>query len=267
MDQFLDVNGARLWYEEAGQGLPVVFVHAGIADHRMWDGQFTVFAKKYRAIRYDHRGYGQSAMVAGSYSLRGDLYGVLNTLDVERAVLVGCSIGGMTVIDFALEHPEMSAAQVLVGAGIYGFPYEQYPDPPLVEQIIAADKAGDLDLVNELEVRLWVEGVGRQAPVDPTVRAKVLEMNRIALNTPSGLGEHVLADPPAYGRVKTIQAPTLAIYGDLDLAETHDAAQYLGSQIPNARVACLTGTAHLPNMERPEDFNRLVLGFLDEVGL
>ncbi len=266
-NNFLDINGAKIWYEEAGTGLPVIFVHAGIADHRMWDDQFPIFAEKYRAIRFDMRGFGQSPMVAGPYSMHEDLYALMRALNVDRAALIGCSKGGQTIIDFAVEHPEMVAALVPVAAGISGYPYPEDDDlPPLIQEIIAADKAGDNDRLNELEIQLWVDGLQREAgSVDKAIRDKVLDMNGIALNTPSDLGKDVPLDPPAYERLNTISAPALAIYGDLDMPHMSDIANHIGAEIPNARVVCLTGTAHLPNMERPQDFNEVVLAFLEGV--
>ena len=124
---FAEINGARLYYEDAGQGFPIVMVHAGIADHRMWDDQFPVFAQQYRVIRYDNRGYGKSRMVPGPYSLRDDLLKLMQVLDVEQAVVMGCSMGGETVIDFTLEHPDKAAALITVGSGMSGFPYEGEP--------------------------------------------------------------------------------------------------------------------------------------------
>src|SRR5512142_2414577 len=106
---FADVNGARLYYEEAGQGFPLVMVHAGIADHSMWDDQFAYFAPKYRVIRFDMRGFGQSPAVSGPYAPRDDLAGLLNHLQVERAFLIGCSMGGSMCIDFTCEHQNMVA--------------------------------------------------------------------------------------------------------------------------------------------------------------
>src|SRR5690606_30071136 len=117
---FLDVNGARLYYEDMGSGEAVVFVHAGIADNRMWDDQFALFAESHRVIRYDQRGFGQSPAPKGPFSYHADLHGVMQALGVERAALIGCSMGGMAVVDFALEHPEMTRALVAVCGGISG---------------------------------------------------------------------------------------------------------------------------------------------------
>jgi pimeloyl-ACP methyl ester carboxylesterase len=98
--------------------------------------------------------------------------------------------------------------------------------------------------------------------VDPAVRQKVLEMNRIALSTPENLGKHVPLDPPAAQRLEEIQVPTLVIYGDYDVPDIAAMAQALGAGIPNARVVCMTNTAHLPNMERPAEFNLVLTSFL-----
>jgi pimeloyl-ACP methyl ester carboxylesterase len=262
---FLDINGASLYYEEAGSGFPVVFVHAGIADHRMWDDQFPVVAEKYRAIRFDMRGYGQSKMVKGPYSLRDDLYKLLRHLGVEKAVLVGCSRGGATIIDFTLEHPEMVAGLVPVGSGLSG--YENQGKPPKIwDDLEAAFNAGDLEKVNALEIQLWVVGLKRKPEqIDPAVYQKALEMNRIALQTPSDMGKPIELEPPAAAGLKEIQVPALVIYGDYDEPNIAKIASLLGYGIPNAKVICMTGTAHLPNMERPDEFNMVLSSFLDGV--
>src|SRR5687767_14282491 len=99
---FADINNTKFYYEMDGVGIPLVLVHAGIADCRMWNDQFPVFAEKYQVIRYDRRGFGKTKMVAGDFSLHNDLYELLKSLDIEQAILVGCSQGGKTVINFTL---------------------------------------------------------------------------------------------------------------------------------------------------------------------
>jgi pimeloyl-ACP methyl ester carboxylesterase len=126
-----------------------------------------------------------------------------------------------------------------------------------------AEEAGDLELVNELELQVWVDGPHRSAEqVDKTLRERVREMNRIALATPDDLGIEMPLAPPAAGRLGEIRAPTLIIAGDLDTPKTLAAADYLAAGIRGARQVRITGAAHLPNMERPDEFNRYVLAFL-----
>ncbi len=106
---FSEINNTSFYYEISGTGFPLVLVHAGIADNRMWNDQFHVFAEKYQTIRYDRRGFGKTKMVAGDFSLHNDLYAFLKSIGIEQAILIGCSQGGKTVTNFAVEHPEMTA--------------------------------------------------------------------------------------------------------------------------------------------------------------
>jgi pimeloyl-ACP methyl ester carboxylesterase len=259
-----DVNGAVLYYEVAGEGEPLVLVHAGIADGRMWDAQVDAFSRRYRTIRYDLRGFGRSPMVPGPFSHHADLRALLDDLGIDRAALVGCSMGGGAVVDFALENPERAEALVLVGAAVGGLEFDEGPLGEWVE-LVAADEAGDLERVSELEVRMWVDGP-RRGPdvVDPAVRDLVREMNLIALkNEATQPGEELEPETPAASRLSQIRAPTLVLVGDEDRARTLAAADLLGGAIPGSRKTVMSGTAHLPNMERPEEFNRLVLDFLE----
>jgi 2-hydroxy-6-oxonona-2,4-dienedioate hydrolase len=260
-----EVNGARIYYEVAGEGEPLVLVHAGIADSRMWDAQLVAFADHYRVIRYDMRGFGRTAMVEGPYSHHEDLRGLLDFLGVGRAHLVGCSMGGGAVLDFTLEYPEMAGNLVLVGSAVGGF-RPDFDPPKQWDELVAADEAGDLEWVSELEVQIWVDGPERSPEdVDASVRDLVREMNLIALkNEASGLGEEWEPEPPAADRLPDIQAPTLLIVGDEDQPRVFAAADLLERELPNARKVVMSGTAHLPNMERPEEFNRLVLDFLED---
>jgi pimeloyl-ACP methyl ester carboxylesterase len=258
-----EVNGARLYYEAVGEGEPLVLVHAGIADSRMWEGQLTAFADRYRVIRYDMRGFGMTAMVDGPFSHHEDLRGLLDSLNVERVHLVGCSMGGGAALDFALEYPQRVGNLVLVGSAVGGFGPD-IDSPRQWDEIVSAEDAGDLERVSELEVQVWVDGPGR-APedVDVSVRDLVREMNLIALkNEASGLGDEWEPEPPAADRLPDVQAPTLLIVGDEDQPSVFAAADLLQRELPNVRKVVMHGAAHMPNMERPEEFNRIVLDFL-----
>src|SRR5215210_871503 len=258
-----EVNGAGIYYEVAGEGEPLVLVHAGIADSRMWDDQLAAFAGGYRVLRYDMRGFGRTEMVEGPFSHHEDLRGLLDFLGVGRAHLVGCSMGGGAVLDFALEYPERAGNLVLVGSAVGGFRPDFGP-PRQWDELVAADEAGDLERVSELEVEIWVVGPERSPDdVDPSVRDLVQEMNLIALqNEAAELGEEWEPEPPAADRLPDVQAPTLLIVGDEDQPRVFAAADLLEKELPNSRKVVMHGTAHLPNMERPGEFNRIVLDFL-----
>jgi 3-oxoadipate enol-lactonase len=262
---YADVYGARLYYEMMGMGHPLVLIHAGIADSRMWDDQFTDFAEHYRVIRYDIRGFGKSAMPTGSSSTSRDLYGLLTVLGIARAYVVGLSIGGGIAIDFTLRYPEMVSALVLVASGLGG----TQPSAEMRRADATVDAAlerGGIDAAVEAENRLWVDGPKRTPDqVDPTVRARVSEMNGALYRLPEVDAPRERLDPPAIGRLGEIHVPTLILVGDGDVPDVIETANLLEQGIAGARKVVFPGVAHMVNMEHPEAFNRIVLNFLRDV--
>lgn len=269
---FAEVNGARLYYEVAGTGHPLTLIHAGIADHRMWDDQFAAFATRYRVIRYDLRGFGESSLPPGPFSMVDDLRGLLAALDVERTYLLGCSMGGGIAIDFTLTHPDQVDALIPVGPGLSGF--EQAPAlseawDKVGAEIDATLERDGLDAANELEVRAWVDGPLRTPEqVDSAVRERVRVMNGLALarGPEFDSAQWETLTPPAAGRLGEIAAPTLVIVGGGDQPTVLAAAHAIAAGVAGARLAVMPGLGHVPNMEQPAEFNRLVFDFLAQVG-
>lgn len=257
----VELNGTSFHYEMAGIGPPVVLLHAGIADSRMWEGQFAPLSKWFRVIRYDMRGYGRTPPVEGPFSHRDDLAALLGHLGIERASLIGCSMGSKTALDFALRYPERVERLVLTSPAVSGFAFDG-PPPPQAVELDAAEEAGDVQRVNELEMQIWIDGAYR-APedVDPALRALAADMNAIALAN-EGIGEEVPPLRPAAQRTGEVNAPVLVIHGGLDTPRTLAAADFLAAQLPDVQRVVMSGLTHLPNMERPEEYNRLVAEFL-----
>lgn len=258
----LDLNDAQIYYEAAGQGQPFVMLHAGIAHSAMWDPQFEYFAHKYRVIRYDQRGFGKTVTTSKEIDRRADLLALLDRLGVERAILMGCSMGGSTALDFTLEHPERVAALILIDAGASGFE----PPQELVkqwEEQDAAFAAGDLERVIALELAMWVDGPNRTAEqVNPDVRAKVRAMELDNFKIDADDYRSVPLDPPAAGRLNHIKVPTLVIVGTGDQPYVVENAQRLAREIPNAQLLMLEKLGHLPSLEKPEEVNRGIEEFL-----
>ena len=259
---FAAVNDGKLFYEVAGVGPEVVLIHSGITDSRSWDPQFGDFAARFRVCRYDLRGYGQSDVAHGSFSRVDDLRAVMDEVGFERAALVGVSMGGGTALDFALAYPDRVTALVLVGSAISGRP----PSPELAskwEELDARYEADGIEALVEGEVELWLYGKGRSAgDVDPQVREAVRAMDRHAIARDPGDAQPIKPERPAFGRLQEISAPTLVIVGDRDVDDTQEGARLLAREIPGAELAVMADVAHVPNMEKPEEFNRLVLDFL-----
>ena len=266
---YADVNGARLYYEVAGEGHPLVFLHAGIANLHMWDDQFRAFSDRYRVVRYDHRGFGQSSAPTGPAAIADDVYGMLKYLHIDNAYVVGCSMGGGAALDFTLAHPEMVDGLVLVGAGVSGAPFEDDDaTKALEEEMVAAAKVGDFDKANELEMREWVDGVGRTPDqVDPAFRAKASAMNRALYDRHDEMNaiDWQAVESPAYPRLESVTAPTLVIVGDRDLPGIQQAADALAARIPGAKKVVMHDTAHLPSMELPDQFNQILGDFLSSL--
>lgn len=265
---FINVNGAQLWYEDTGatSGHVITFVHAAICDHRQWDTQMAAFAEKYRVIRFDMRGFGQSELPAGPFSLSDDIGGVLDALGVERSAVVACSMAGSAAIDFTLKQPGRVSALVLVGTGVGGAQIDIAPqDEALIAEMEEAEKAGDVERLNAAQLRFWVDGPNR-APeqVASGVRELMAEMIDIN-NRRLGEWEHAQSqrlNPPAAQRLGEIHAPTLVIVGGDDASDVRETADLLEAGVVGARKVVMQGLTHVPNMERPDEFNQLVLDFL-----
>ncbi|MFO1323955.1 MAG: alpha/beta fold hydrolase [Burkholderiales bacterium] len=259
---------ARIVGEAAGAGAPVVFLHAGVADRRMWRAELAALAPKYRAIAYDRRGFGDTLRVDEPYAHVTDLCAVLDALAPRApAILVGCSQGGRVAVDAALAHPDRVRALVLVAPAISGAP-EVTSFPPAIrnwlDNVERAEAAADVDRINELEAHAWLDGpLAPEGRVGGAARALFLEMNELALRA-EARGEEI-EPPPAHPRLADIASPTLVVHGDLDFPHIAQRCAELGARIPGARVAVMRNAAHLPNLEHPALFGRLLRDFLDGV--
>jgi 2-hydroxy-6-oxonona-2,4-dienedioate hydrolase len=259
------INGAQLYYETDGHGPAFVMIHAGVADSRQWNHEFHVFAARHRVIRYDMRGYGRSEPVDGEFSHLGDLIALLDHLDVARPIIaMGCSMGGGIAMDYALEHPADVAALIMVGSGPSGLALDA-PMPEKFAEVEAADKAGDLELVCEIETQIWFDGIGRTlAQVDPTMRRLAYEMNHIALTHQSkGRGKRITdASVPAARRLGDLRIPVLVIVGEFDVPYIRAAGRHMVDTLANATQVEIADAAHLPNMDHPAEFQRIVMDFI-----
>ncbi len=138
---FAEVNGTRLYYEAVGAGQLLVLIHGNALDHRMWDDQFAHFAQHYQVLRYDVRGFGQSALPTTTpYDHAEDLWLLLRALGHQHAAILGLSMGSRIAINFAVAYPNATDALIAVDAGVDGY---TFPDGPLFAHVIAeARRAG-----------------------------------------------------------------------------------------------------------------------------
>jgi 3-oxoadipate enol-lactonase len=257
--------GAAIYYEVAGEGPTLVLIHEGLADHRMYDDQFLLLARHCRVVRYDLHGFGRSGWPARDYTHHETLHELLGALEIEHATLLGMSLGGGVALDFALSHPEMVDALLLVAAGIGGFPQSQQSRErfaPALEAFAAGDFTRGIDLM----LHIWVDGPRRDPDeVDPAIRTRLRALyTDVLLRTREGGRPPGALEPPAFTRLAEIHAPTLVVVGAGDIPDILEQADLLARTIPNVRKIALPRVAHLLNMEIPDEFNQLILDFLIE---
>ncbi len=252
----------ELAYDERGHGQPVVFLHAGGMTRAMWEEHFTHLAHSHRVIRYDARGAGGSPKPSGPFSHHEDLKNLLDTLEADRPVLVGCSFGSRVSLDFALAYPDRVAGLVLSSPGISGMEFHDPFVRDLLAEAASAAGSGDGAAVVECVLRLWVDGPHRApAEVDPAVRALCRDM--LVANFAAGHGAPDLGtELGAIGRVAEIRARTLVVTGDLDATDIFAVADLLEREAPHARRVRVPGAAHMVNLDQPGRFGELLEEFL-----
>jgi pimeloyl-ACP methyl ester carboxylesterase len=259
---YVEVPGGRLYYEVAGEGQPILFVHADVSDHSMWDEQVSAFAPSYRVISYDKRAFGKTTSEDGAYSPREDIVALLAHLGVTRTFVVGLSNGGAQALDYTLEHPEMVDGLVVVAAGVSGFEATPTEDELRVfktyEELEARkDEAG----LVELGVHVWCDG-----PFQPEGRAAESVRERIRATMSATARDHhenltpSALEPPAVARLGEMTTPTLVLLGVYDFPETNSAMELLAARVPGAQKMAFE-TAHMVNMEQPAQFNERVGAF------
>ncbi|AVF04800.1 MAG: alpha/beta hydrolase [Devosia indica] len=260
----LEIGGATLSGLEQGEGLPVVFLHAGVCDKRMWlDQMDAVAARGWHAIAYDRRGYGETTSEDEPFSHLEDLEALLEEMDIHAAILVGCSMGGGLAVDFALAYPGRVIGLVLIGTSINGAPWSATAEESAIEMAEEdAWERGDIDLLNRVQAHEWLDGPRSQnGRVGGAVRELFLDMNAIVLSKPELTQEEV--SPDAWSRMETVAAPTLLIVGDEDFTALVERHETLSETMPNAIGVVLEGAAHIPSIEKPGLVNSVLLQFLD----
>ncbi len=264
MAQLKLADGARLAYDVHGDGPAVALLHPGLWDRRTWDRESETFADAgFRVVRHDARGYGGSSRLAGEpYSHVRDLLALLDGLNISKAALVACSMGGATAIDFTLEHPERVWALVAVAPGLSGFeatPEEEAWWDERDGPIQAAIDAGDIERAEDLRLEIWAPlGTSDEAGA----RIRQIAFDNIHEVTMDESGEEDIA-PPAAGRLGEIVVPTLVIEAEHDPPDMRRLIEQLVRGIRGARRVALDAD-HVVNLRAPQAFDSVVLPFLRE---
>jgi 3-oxoadipate enol-lactonase len=287
---FAEVNGARLFYDvtegpyddpsegpsgnrgRATSRVPVVFVHGFTLDTRMWDAQVAPFGERYPVVRYDARGFGRSSLPDEQveYAHEDDLRALLDHLGIAKAHVVGLSMGGGIVTNFALAYPERTVSLVLVDAGLDGHTSRQRSTPAApMPETPTPPRTGDVAKAKSVAAarEVWLQSplfapANQQPEVAVQLRAIVEDYSGWHwLHKP----KQRVWDPTPAARLGEIKIPTLVILGDRDTPRSIEMSEALAAGISGARLVVLRGIGHMANMEAPAEFNEIVLKFLAEV--
>jgi 3-oxoadipate enol-lactonase len=262
----LETNGARIYYEVEGSGQPIVLIHAGVADLRMWDDQVAALRDGYRVIRYDTRGFGRTETDAVEFSNRADIAALLDHLGERSAHVVGLSRGGMIALDFTLERPDRVRSLVVAAGGIGGYDSSESADESDFAEPEKLLEARDWEGISEWETAYWADGPGQpKGRVDPAVRARVHDWILTNYRAEKTEGMPQPLDPPAVGRLDELKVPLLVMAGTLDEPGTTESMRHLAEAVPGARLEIFEGSAHMLNLEQPDHFNTVLRDFLEGV--
>jgi 3-oxoadipate enol-lactonase len=256
-------SGGELSYEMAGQGPAIVFIHAGIADRRMWNREFGIYTKDWTVLRFDLHGLGQTPPATEPYSDTQDLRALLTYLGIPTATFVGCSNGGRLALDFAVENPKMVNALLLVSPSLSGWSPDLDPEGASVYAEGAARSAkifadwsegAESEALEELRV-FWASA---QEGENLELVRLMMKENAKEIFTDSSASLNRGLQPPAVGRLGSILAPTFVLYGDRDDPTMGYISRRVAREIPHGRFVPVSGADHLVNLSRPGAFDALL---------
>jgi 3-oxoadipate enol-lactonase len=257
-----------VWYDVHGEGPAVVLLHAGLTDSRLWEPQLRSFTESHSVLRVDLPGFGNSPLETNPVSFRGAVRDAMDAAHIDRAAVVGVSLGGNTALELTLDSPERVSALVLVGAGLPDHEWSEEVTSFFADEEAALER-GDLDAAVDANLRMWFSGPHRDLDdMDPAMRELVGEMQRQGFRQQKGHDDvrMLRLEPSESERLGEVNVPTLVLTGDEDVADIHRIADRLAAGIPGAERAGIAEAAHLPSLESPEEFDRIVLAFLARHG-
>lgn len=254
---YIDVGDDKIFYETAGNGPVLVFIHDGLVHREVWEYQFSSFSENYKVVRYDRRGYGNSPEPTTAYSNVEDLSSLFTQLNIDRACLIGMSSGGGLAIDFTLKFPEKVSSLILVGAVVGGFPYTQHFYKRGGHLPTDFDDAEQIRSYYALEDPYEIFRENRAAG------EKVARLVKSVPHKDHGSTTDSSPAKPAYRRLSEIKIPALILVGEFDIPDVHAHSGVINAGIPNSKREIIFESGHLIPIEQPELFNTAAREFLN----
>lgn len=260
---FVELDSARLYYEQTGAGPDVIFIHGAFLDRTSWEPQIKAFSSDYRVTCYDVRGHGKTEAGEIQFSDSHDLKILMDSLEIEKAHLVGLSMGGGIALDYASQYPDRIGGLILVGPGIGGGTWDSELYTAYVQELTPHLQAEDFEEINATMLKYWSIGPDRdevsvdQAFLD-TMRS-LMDRNRQRWYL-NGLVQRL--DPPVMEVADQIGNPILIINGTADLPDIHTNSATFAERAPNVSIEEVEDAGHIVNLEKPAQFNELAQKFL-----
>ena len=269
---FCEVSGGqKIYYEVSGAGTPVVLLHGHSLDTRMWDGQFPAFARKHRTVRLDFRGYGRSdePQEGFQFTHMDDLLTLMDTLGIGRAHIVGLSMGGFIAGDLIAMHPERLLSCTMASGMIRNSPGPSEPMDSLESARRDAEIATLLKQGVDRMKQEWIDGLiagggSRRESIRPALEQMVGDWTAWQ---PLHKEPRLIVGRDAIRVLheRRPEVPALIILGGKDVERGSSTHPDMLNDLPNGRCEVLPDCGHMCNMEQPEAFNALVLGFIESV--
>jgi pimeloyl-ACP methyl ester carboxylesterase len=237
------VEGGEVWADDSGGDLPpLVLLHPGVGDSRIWDDILPALTHDFRVLRYDARGYGKSPAPDAAFTLVDDLITVLDHFGVARAPIVGSSQGGDAALALAVTHPARVSALVLICPAVSGYPWPD-DNTELDAELRRAAHNGGADAVAEVGLRVWAAAGRTPAAV---------EQLRSAARAWMKLGGHLQPNPPVFDRLAEIGVPASLLVGTADRVGLIECNREIARRIPGCELIELDGVDHLPPLRVPD---------------
>ncbi|MGG1658208.1 alpha/beta fold hydrolase [Brevibacillus sp. NRS-1366] len=257
---FVTVKEADIYYEIAGKGNSIVFLHGAPLDSRMWEPQMDALSKQFQVIRFDLRGLGKTKDPGFPFTLYEDIHSLLQTLQIEKASFVGASFGSYVGVEFALAYPEMVERLVLVCPGGFEPPSEDRQQ--WFKKMTEAFHHGNIEEALDINLHLLLDGPEQQKGRVQERREWLNEIFREIFSQSAAQGNKpTWLEPDPRGRLEEVWVPTLIVSGQLDHPDFIRTAERLASQISHAKHVMLHNSAHFPNIDSPNEMNELIERF------
>ena len=259
----LNVNAAEMHVEESGEGKTIIFIHGSMLDSRIWTPQVEILKLGFHCITYDLRGHGRSSPLPHMpFSHSADLEGIMNAMGIDKAVLIGFSLGGVIASIFTIQNPYRTRALVLVSSDMFGAPTDENYIRFLASLKLAFRTGGPEKAARRFMDSDLIRNVQKQ----PLVRNRIEEM----------VSKHrweIFSEDAPTGFKRTItrldlmdmRTPTLVVYGEKDIPRFINIAKILTSTIPDAGLVAIPEANHFPNLEQPDIFNSRLIEFVESL--